>query len=337
MTPHPWNLPAWRALWKEPERLPHALLVHGPRGIGKLAFARALAMTLLCQAPRRAGPDVTACGTCPSCHWFNQGSHPDFKLIEPAEAGEDEAVAGEQGTPRKGARPIGIADIRTLGEFLALAAHQGGWRVVVVHPAETMNAAAANALLKTLEEPPARVLIILVAHQPRRLLATVLSRCRKLALPVPDWAQALDWLRQEAPDAPEALLREAGGAPLLALEFADSERRQRRDRFIAALAAGDAGTLSSLAQEYQARPEEAWGWLSRWLHDLMRVVHGAPRYFPEHASTLERLARCADAGALLALDEALRRDGRWLRHPLNGQFLLESWLLRYGDVARSGY
>jgi DNA polymerase-3 subunit delta' len=324
MTPHPWNLGHWRAIEKERARLPHALLVHGPRGIGKKAFAVALAQSLLCETPGEEG----ACGVCAACHWFEQGHHPDYRVIEPAEANEE-----DEGAAKKGGRQIAIGEIRALGEYLALAAHQGGWRVVIINPAEAMNGAAANALLKTLEEPPERVLLILVAHQPGRLLATVRSRCRKLAFSLPEWPEARAWLIGQGLNEPDAALREAGGAPLVALEYADPERVKRRDRFIAALAAPDPGTLSSLGQEYQASLEEAWGWLARWLHDLMRVAHqGAARYFPERDAELKRLAAHASPVGLLDMEADLRRSGRWLRHPLNAQLLLESWLLRYIDA-----
>lgn len=327
MTPHPWNLSLWNDLYAERARLPHALLLHGPLGVGKRALAQSLAQALLCEAPNPTG----ACGQCKSCHWFEQGSHPDYKLIEPAEKSDDDDAPA-----KKGSRPIAIAEIRALGEFLALAAHQGGWRVVVVQPAEAMNTPAANALLKTLEEPPANVLLLLVSHQPRRLLPTVLSRCRKLAVALPERSIALDWLRQQGQAEPEGLLREAGGAPLVALEYADAERMQRRQRFIEVLAQPSAAELSSLGQEFQNRLEEAWGWLTRWAHDLLRSHnHAEPRYFPEQGAALALLAGRASLAGLLSLEQELRQSGRWLRHPLNGQLLLESWLLRYGEIARA--
>lgn len=345
MTPHPWTQHLWRALNAERTRLPHALLLQGPAGIGKKAFAEAFGKALLCETPGTGGD---ACGACKSCHWFEQGSHPDYKLIEPPERQEEEE-GGKEGAgketgskegsaketgAKKGGRQIAIGEIRALGEFLALAAHQGGWRVVVVHPAETMNAAAANALLKTLEEPPANVLLILVTHQPRRLLPTIRSRCRKVPLGLPDWDQALAWLRAQGPANPEALLREAGGAPLLALDYADPERAARRERFLDVLARADGPELSSLAQEFQQRLDEAWGWLMRWTHDLLALKNGAPaRYFVEHAASLGRLAQAADPTRLLDMEQRLRQSGRWLKHPLNGQLLLESWLSSYAELA----
>lgn len=327
MTLLPWHVGAFADLLGERERMPHALLLHGPRGIGKLAFAESLAQAMLCESPR----GQEACGICQACHWFAQQTHPDFKRIEPAEPDEE-----EEGGGKKASWQIAIRDIRALGEFLALAPHQGGWRVVLLHPAEAMNVAAANALLKTLEEPPARVLIVLVSHQPRRLLPTVRSRCRKLALPRPDWDSALAWLCAQAVADPEPLLREAGGAPLVALEYADKERRERRKAFIDALAEADLLVLSGLGNTFQTRLDEAWGWLTRWVHDLARIRQaGEARYFPERVKSLRRIAASADIQDILALETEIRGAGRWLRHPLNAQLLLESWLLRYGALAQA--
>lgn len=323
MSPYPWQMPIWRGLTEDRERLPHALLLHGAQGVGKRGFAQALGQWLLCQNPDPDG----GCGVCAACSWFSQGHHPDYRLIEPqAEAGEAEAG-------KKGGKYITIEDIRRLGEFLALAAHQGGWRVVVLQPAESMNLAAANALLKTLEEPPRQVLLLLIAHQPGRLLPTVLSRCRKLALPLPSAEQAESWLSGQGRGDALASLHEAGGAPLLALDYAEPERQARRRGFIAVLGKPEDSGLTELASEFQHRLPEAWGWLSRWLHDLSLVAASCPpRYFPEAADSLSRLAGQLDQSGLWALRQELTRGGAWLRHPLNGQLLLESWLLRYAQL-----
>jgi len=319
---HPWNRTLWDDLTRDRARLPHALLLQGPRGVGKREFALSLGQWLLCTSPTAEG----ACGQCPSCAWFAQGGHPDFRLIEPRSEANDEPA-------KKGGKSITIGDIRELGDFFGLASHQGGWRVVVVHPAEAMNPAAGNALLKTLEEPPANVLLILVAHQPRRLLPTILSRCRKLVFGLPDKAQAKDWLAAAGEIEAVAVLDEVGGAPLLAREGADPERLGRRSHFLDALATPDPAKLSRLAQEFQQRPEEGWGWLSRWLYDLLAVqAAGTPRYFPDRTGTLNGLAKRAHQAPLWQLQQTLLQAGRWLNHPLNGQLLLESWLISYLDT-----
>jgi len=305
------------------------LLLHGPRGIGKRAFAADLAKWLLCEAPSEEG----GCGHCKSCAWFEQGGHPDFKLLEPA----SEASREDEPT-KKGGKHITINEIRELGDFLGLVSHQGGWRVVLIQPAELLNAAAANALLKTLEEPPANVLIVLVSHQPRRLPATVRSRCRKLAVGLPPREQAHTWLLAQGMREQMTLLDEVGGAPLLALECAEPERLTRRGRFLGALAKPTADGLSRQAQESQQRVEECWGWLTRWLYDLLAIqAGGSVRYFPDSEPALRKLAAKAGAAALWQCQQEVVAAGRWLRHPLNGQLLLESWLLRYLDTMETGH
>ena len=323
MSVYPWQGELWRRLTAERERLPHALLLHGPTGIGKRALAMELARWLLCRTPTAAG----GCGECPSCQWFAQGGHPDFRLIEPA----SESEAAEEG--KKGGKRISVDQVREVVEFLTLSAHQGGWRAVVLQPAEALGVAAANALLKTLEEPPPRTVFLLVSHQPRRLLPTVLSRCRKLPVASPEPAAALAWLREQSVNQPEVLLAEAGGAPLLALDYAEPERLARRQRFIEGLLDAEREDLSALAGEHQQRIGEAWGWLARWLCDLsLCQTVGQVRYFADHAEALRKLAPRIDAGRLWAVYRQVIDDGRWLQHPLNGQLLLESWLIRYAEL-----
>ncbi|NWG86992.1 MAG: DNA polymerase III subunit delta' [Hydrogenophilaceae bacterium] len=323
MSIYPWQGELWQRLTAERERLPHALLLHGAAGIGKRALAMELARWLLCQAPTAAG----GCGECPSCLWFAQGGHPDFRLIEPA----SESETAEEG--KKGGKRISVDQVREVVEFLTLSAHQGGWRAVVLQPAEALGVAAANALLKTLEEPPPRTVFLLVSHQPRRLLPTILSRCRKLPVASPEPAAALAWLREQAVDQPEVLLAEAGGAPLLALDHAEPERLARRQRFIEGLLDAEREDLSALAGEYQQRVAEAWGWLARWLCDLsLCQTTGQVRFFTDHAEALGKLAERVDANRLWAVYRQVMDDGRWLQHPLNGQLLLESWLIRYAEL-----
>lgn len=324
---HPWNLDLLRQLGGKRAALPHALLLHGAFGIGKLALARSLAQWLLCESPGADGP----CQRCDACNWFSQGNHPDFRELTP----RDEEVDERGKVLRKASKLIDVDSVRALSGFLNLSAHRGGWRVAVIQPAEDMNAPAANALLKTLEEPPARVLILLVAHQPGRLLATVRSRCGKVAVPMPDPDVSNDWLRQSGIDTPAIVLAEAGGAPLRALACAEPGRSERRDAFLDLLAHPARLDACELAQRYQTDLEDAWGWLTRWLHDLLvqRMV-GASRYFPARGDAAAQLAARTDLAGLLALQRELVASSRWLRHPLSAQLLLESWLIRYLEIVR---
>jgi DNA polymerase-3 subunit delta' len=328
---HPWNVGLFRQVTADPDRMPHAILLHGPMGVGKLDFAVELARWALCQQPGGEG----ACGVCDACNWFDQGNHPDFRRVEPVAAEADDAdTAPAKKAPKKGSRVIKVEAIREITEFLSLTAHRGGWRVALIHPAEFMNPAAANALLKTLEEPPARVLLLLVSHQPGRLLPTVISRCRKVAVTLPAADNALAWMRVEGVTEPATLLAEAGGAPLAALSYAEPERAARREAFLDLLAQPARLDACQAAQTFQPFLAEAWGWLARWLHDLLaQRLAGQSHYFPTRAAVIARVAAASGLAELLAFQRELAQAGRGLRHPLNPQLLLESWLIRYSEIA----
>ena len=329
---HPWNAGLFRQLTADPEHMPHAILLHGPAGVGKLDLANELARWALCQRPGLDG----SCGVCDACNWFDQGNHPDFRRVEPVEpeAEDEDAAAPAKKAPKKGGRVIKVEAIREISEFLSLTAHRGGWRVALIQPAEFMNPAAANALLKTLEEPPARVLLLLVSHQPGRLLPTVVSRCRKVAVPLPEREAALSWLRAAGLPEPDSPLAEAGGAPLAALGFAEPERARRREAFLDLLAQPRQLDAILAAQTYQSALAESWGWLSRWVHDLLaQRLAGRTHYFPRRSAAIARIAAGCGLAELLAFQRELSQAGRWLRHPLNAQLLLESWLIRYSEIA----
>lgn len=322
MSVHPWNQARLHALGADRAVIPHAMLLTGSVGVGKLALARTLGQWLLCESPQAHGP----CEACDACNWFAKGNHPDYRELTPRE----EEVDASGKVVKKASKQIDIDSVRALTAFLDLSAHRGGWRVAVIHPAETMNAAAANALLKTLEEPPARVLLLLVAHQGGRLPATVRSRCRKVTLGMPPMAQALAWLRSAGVEQADASLAEAGGAPLRALDYADAERVRRRDAFLRALASPRDIDVCAIAQAHQAGVEEVWGWLARWVHDLLAVrLTGGARYYRGCLQEAKAVAQLCDLDGLLGLQRELTLAARWLRHPLNAQLLIESWLIRY--------
>ena len=322
---HPWNFALFQQLTADRERMPHALLLHGPAGVGKRDLGLALAQWALCESPSSDG----ACGLCDACNWYEKGNHPDYRFLEPKEEETDETGK----VTKKASKEIKVEQVREVTEFLNLSAHRGGWRTVVIHPAEFMNPAAANALLKTLEEPPPRVLLILVSHLPGRLLPTVRSRCRKVAVGLPAASAALTWMQGAGIDQPESLLAEAGGAPLSAIGFAEPERSERREVFLDALSKPGQFDVCAVAETYKPLLAEVWGWLMRWVHDaLSQRLAGSSRYFPARADVVARLGRQANLAGLLDLERELASAGRWLRHPLNPTMLLESWLIRYVEV-----
>lgn len=226
--PLPWH----GALWSEwlrqmdSKRLPHAVLVSGLPGLGKRQLAESFIHALLCRAQGVAKP----CGDCKGCKLLAADSHPDFRDIGPEEPG----------------KAIKIDQVRELVGFLSGTAQQGGWKCVIIEPADAMNNNAANALLKSLEEPPGDTLIILVSAMPSRLAATLRSRCQQVQVKAPSREEALAWLEPQVEGRAEALLDHAHGAPCAALRASQTERLSDRADILAdllKLAEGQASTV----------------------------------------------------------------------------------------------
>ncbi|HXN16645.1 MAG TPA: DNA polymerase III subunit delta' [Usitatibacter sp.] len=334
MSAFAWHRAALEALALNRERLPHALLIHGRAGIGKTEFARALAQSVLCEAPELG----MACGGCASCHWFSQGNHPDYREIFPEAAAEDEEES-EEGSARPDKAKswvIRIDQIRALSDFIALSTHRAGFRVLFLHPAEALHPAAANALLKTLEEPPPGTLIMLVSDQPARLLATIRSRCRMLLLPTPAREAALEWLKAQAVAEPEVVLAAAGGAPLLACELAQPQQAELRARILGELSRpAGADVLHFAASIDREALERMIYWLQTWVHDLVRArLAGDVRHHPALAAALKARARGADLEALFDLDRELTSARGLASHPLNPRLLAEHLLMAYNRATR---
>jgi DNA polymerase-3 subunit delta' len=330
LIPFPWHRENLARLMAARERMPHALLIHGPAGIGKVQFARALAAAMLCETPGAK----EACGHCASCHWLSQGNHPDFREILPEAAVEEEEgeAEAEVGKAEKAkSLVIKIDQIRAVADFISLSTHRDGHRVLVLHPAEALQPASANALLKTLEEPPPRTLIAMVSDRPARLLPTLRSRCRKIALRAPAREAALAWLRSNEVAQPEAALDGAGGAPLLARELAEPQEVELRRRLVTELSRpGGADPLQFAGTVDRASMERAIWWMQTWVHDLVRArLAGDVRHHVEHAAAIKARARSASLGALLALDRELLEARRLATHPLNPRLLTEHLLMAY--------
>jgi len=329
MSALPWHRDALTRLLADRARLPHALLIHGAPGIGKVEFARAMAAGVLCESAREG----LACGQCPSCHWFSQGNHPDFREIVPEAAAEDDEEAeGEAVRPEKAKSVvIKVDQVRAVADFVSLTTHRAGFRVLLLHPADALHPNAANALLKTLEEPPPHTLILLVTSYPARLLPTIRSRCRLLALGTPETREALAWLREQSVDEAETALAAAGGAPLLARELAQPEEAELRRRVVAELSKpSGADTLSFAAAIDRPRVERFVYWLQTWVSDLLLVrMSGAPRHHVGSASVLAARAKSADMEALFELDRELAEARRLAAHPLNPRLVAEHLLMAY--------
>lgn len=323
--------------------LPHAILLHGPAGTGKSAFAETLAKSLLCEDRLPGGH---ACHTCLSCGWFDQYAHLDYRRILPAaleaekSAADDgaEADAEEEKTAGRSAREpsrrIGIDQIRQLSDVINLSTHRGGLRVICLWPAEALTTESANALLKMLEEPPPGTVFILVTSNINALLPTILSRCRKLAMPMPDFAAALAWLKAEGVDDAETWLAEQGGAPVAAREEAQNGNREEMDVFLAALASPGVDMALKTAEKLQRSSDRhIIAWLQRWLYDLLSLsMSGRQRYFPRYRKTLETQAARVSIDELLRLIKKTTERNRVAGHPLVLRLLIEDILLDYSRL-----
>lgn len=340
-TIYPWQQALWQKVRKQNNmHQHHALLLTGRAGIGKLAWARSLAKAKLCE---QVDTTAIACGTCASCCWFEQNQHPNFRLLMPevlSEAGghsdtskaDSLSESGDINSKKKLSQQITIAQIRELDDFVYLSAHQNNDRLVLIHPAEAMNHAAANALLKKLEEPPPNVVFILVTHNPSALLATIRSRCQQIAMPLPDRQTARDWLRQQGIDHAEVRLAMSGFAPLLAMQF-DESWFGRHQTFIQCLSVLDRLDVVRLAEKLQQLDLLCIvDWMQKWCFDLM-ICHatGKIRYHLQEEAAIQKISLKIDPMSLAFLWRDLITSRQWARHPLNPKLFIEEMLYRYLD------
>ena len=311
----------------------HALLLHGAQDSGPLAFALALARAWLCETPAAERPDGLACGRCAGCHLVDERSHPDLRLVVPETlreaaglGGDDSPGADDGGSGRKTRKPsaeIKVDAVRAALDFAALTPSRARLKVLVVHPAEALNAVAANALLKTLEEPPGAMRFLLGCGAPHALLPTIRSRCQAVALPTPERAAALAWLAAQDIAEPEVVLDACGGEPLAALEHARAGRDAAAWRqFPAAVRQGRGAALA--------------GWplpvlvdaLQKLCHDHALLALGEPaRFFPllagERAAPLERLTTLA---------AWLRAQARHADHPWSAPLAVDALVQHVSGV-----
>jgi DNA polymerase-3 subunit delta' len=319
--PYPWLEPPWQRLLATRARPAQALLLAGPRGVGKSALALAWAQALLCEAPHADG---AACGECPACHWFETGAHPDFRLLTLQEK------TGKEGETRM-ATAIEVDQARAAADFVQLSTYRAGSRVVLVDPADSLNPAAANALLKVLEEPPLNTVFVLVSDQPRQLLPTIRSRCTRLDVGLPPIGQATQWLAEQGVDDAMNLLALSGGTPLDAQHWAESGELDDRRGVLEGLAQPDRLDPVALGERWKALSPQAWhNVVYKWLGDLLAVkLQGNAQFNRDFAEALARLGNKADLARLLALARTQANEGRTLTHPLNRALQLEAWLIQY--------
>lgn len=324
----PWLAEPWQRLWSAytDGRLGHALLVSGPAGIGKRLLAGRLARAIMCTAP---GADGSPCGNCPDCRLTASGNHPDIVLLEP----DSEAKT----------REIKVDQVRMLCGQQALTSNRGPRKVLLVVPAEAMNPFAANSLLKTLEEPVASTLWILVSEDPARLTQTIRSRCQRTQLPAPPEQVALPWLRGCIGDGgtdPALLLRLAHGAPLTALALAESDRLDERAKVFDGFVAVGLGKRDpvGVADAWQGlEPALVLDALAGWLCDVIRLgvaPQAAHIGSPDKRRELQALAAAVDPRAGHRYLSRILGARGLAEVTINKQLLYESLLVRWALLAQ---
>ena len=347
-----WQQEIWKKLMRNRAFRSHALLLKGRKGIGKFTFARLMAKSLLCLNP---GAGNAACENCTSCNWFEQQTHPDFRVLLPEALSEvlnaqtnsadhsqhetsDQHTAANK-TAKKPGQQIGIDQIRGLNELVYLSGHQKGYKIVLIYPAETMNTAAANALLKKLEEPPESTLFFLVSHQPQRLLPTIRSRCQQIVMPVPDTATASQWLEQQLQQTGcneskngLMLLALSGFSPLSALSFQD--KILQHQKFIEAVSMPqrfDPLTMAEMVQNQDLTVTVDW--LQKWCYDLVCFhAAGKVRYHAHLETRIQSICRQLNQQACMAYLQFLNARQPLSRHPVNARLFLEEIFINYGKL-----
>ncbi|TDR31880.1 DNA polymerase III subunit delta' [Hydromonas duriensis] len=346
----PWHTTFFEQ-WHAQSQRSHAYLLIAPEDTGGEAFLHQLAASVLCEKPNA---DHAPCGSCSGCQLLAAYSHPDLRVLRPSILDANHPV--EELRPEKPSKHITIDDVRELANMVNQTSHRGGTRVVLIYPAHKLNLNAANALLKTLEEPPANTLFFLLAHDAKQLLPTIISRCQRVHLSRPSTAQAIAYLNQHCGDNPNWLndLTQENGAVLRVAQLHSTNYFTLQTQFIHALAQGKDMDALKLAEQFDKHIKDAdkaylsgeartldmgvtLMWLQRWLHDGLLTAQGVgtPRYYAQHAKALTSLFKNMPTSLVQrahAMQNMLLKEQRTSEHPLNIKIWLEKLLLQYTQL-----
>ncbi|VXC38639.1 DNA polymerase III subunit delta' [Pseudomonas sp. 8AS] len=324
---YPWQQALWQQLAGRQQHA-HAYLLHGPAGIGKRHLAERLMALLLCQRPS----GLEACGQCKGCHLLAAGSHPDNYILEPEEA--DKGIKVDQ--------------VRDLVSFVVQTAQLGGRKVVLLEPVEAMNINAANALLKSLEEPAGNTVLLLVSHQPSRLLPTVKSRCVQQACPLPDQASSLAWLAEALPECGEdergELLVLAGGSPLMARRLHQQGVREQRAQVVEGVKKllKQQASASQLAEAWKTLPMAMlFDWFCDWTQAMLRYQLTQDEEglgLADMRKVVQYLAGKTPQARVLAMQDWLLQQRQKVLNKanLNSVLLLEALLVQWASLPGPG-
>lgn len=319
-TVYPWQVQQWQTLQarRKSDQLAHAYLLTGARGLGKQDFIFLLAKSLFCQAPTIEG---YACHHCSACHLFAANSHPDWHPVFPEES----------------AKGIKIEQIRELVDYSYQTAQLGGYKIIVINPADSMNNAAANALLKTLEEPGKKTILFLIAEDASRLPITVRSRCQLLKFNLSE-TQGLAWLKEALPDCKtdySLLLKLAQGAPLQAVHIAQSEELAERQAWFKnwyQWTIKKSGLMEAMLCWQKVDVAPLLSHMMTWVSDVLLIAGGAQEQQiinSDNYVALQRLSSKINAEKAYQYWDYLGQIKVWSNNNLNMTLLLEDLLLRW--------
>ncbi|MBE9567347.1 MAG: DNA polymerase III subunit delta' [Proteobacteria bacterium] len=329
----PWQQTQWQQIDQliSTGRLPHAMFLHGNEGLGKTDFAVSMAASVLCKQPDE---NHHACGVCSSCHLLAASTHPDLHYLKP--------TAKKNSTSKKPALSIRIEEIRDLCEKLNQTSQFSGYRVAILEQADQMTLAAANSLLKTLEEPGKGVLMLLVSARAQRLPITIRSRCQSLRFTVPDEATALNWLKTDGlkgenykDEQLQQSLRQAYGSPLAALQqLEEAEQYQLLAEAMTASLSGK-NALDYPAKLIRYNKVKILEAMLNWVSDLSRIVACGPEASivnEAHRSMLKIRSKKIDPLRLYRFQDQLNFNLRHSSIAVNEQLLWENLLLSWDNL-----
>ncbi len=324
ITDYPWHQGSWAKFVnaRSQNHLPHALLISGMEGTGKLDFARKIVTSLLCTSP----VDNTSCQKCQSCKTYQAGANPDYMQIELLE----------------GKQQISVDQIRQLSKFISYTRSFNAYRVILLNPVERMNLNAANSLLKSLEEPASNTLIVLVATNLGKILPTIKSRCQLLTLPSPNKNQSVQWVRQRLPKSnPEELLDMANMQPLNAIKVTDEDIQNRE-----ALATDLLGICTH--QKMITEVAKSWekfdhsiliNWQTNWLIKIIKskVIDGSTVSGSRQnlGITLSNIKNCLAPDSQWILYHQLIKQKQYIHTSVNSLLFIENLLLLWLQASRS--
>ncbi|WP_407330606.1 DNA polymerase III subunit delta' [Enterovibrio sp. 27052020O] len=311
---YPWHHELWQN-WQQllgQERMHHAILLSAPKGSGKLALAAMLAKTILCK-----NAVTEPCGVCHSCQLFDADTHPDFHWLKPEAEGKQ----------------LGVDAVRAGNKYAWETSQLGGERVILVQNADSMGEAAANALLKTLEEPPAHCHFILLCESMESMLPTVVSRCNKWKPKLPEEIVVKRWVESGLFDSvPLQVIRINRGAPLAAKAFIENGNLGKHEALLSAFVSfvSTRQGLFTLTDLLSKAQRDGLNWLSFLLLDVMKAQQGSQEAIVHCDSTeqLHAIGKAVNPSKVTSQLMALNKlKAELVKHTgLNSELLLSRWL-----------